>query len=194
MISRNKLGQFKRSRLLWTTDAWDSGYIDRGGRFRVYRPDYPRCYGNGYALRAHVVWWLVEGLCHPRASELHHKDHDRLNDAFDNLEPLSRSQHKKQHVAAEIESLICEHCRKQFDEFKWRTRQRKVRFCSPECYHAMPRSEAHKAAMQRSHRNARKTHCKNGHPLSGDNLHVTTTGARQCKKCRRESLRRWRAK
>lgn len=33
--------------------------------------------------------------------------------------------------------------------------------------------------------NARKTHCKRGHPLSGANLYVRTNGSRVCKECQR---------
>lgn len=33
--------------------------------------------------------------------------------------------------------------------------------------------------------NARKTHCKHGHPLKGDNLYVTRKGYRKCKACGR---------
>lgn len=37
---------------------------------------------------------------------------------------------------------------------------------------------------------ARKTHCKRGHPLSGDNLGINaTTKTRYCKTCSRESRR-----
>lgn len=28
-----------------------------------------------------------------------------------------------------------------------------------------------------------KTHCKHGHPMSGDNLYITSEGRRQCKTC-----------
>lgn len=35
------------------------------------------------------------------------------------------------------------------------------------------------------HRNTRKTLCKRGHPLSGDNLLLTRSGARQCLICTR---------
>lgn len=31
----------------------------------------------------------------------------------------------------------------------------------------------------------RQTHCKRGHELSGDNLHIDSNGSRQCRKCRR---------
>ena len=40
-------------------------------------------------------------------------------------------------------------------------------------------------------RNAAKTHCVHGHPLSGDNLYITTrTGARSCLTCRHRHSRR----
>lgn len=32
--------------------------------------------------------------------------------------------------------------------------------------------------------NARKTHCKRGHPLSGENLVITSQGRRSCRACR----------
>lgn len=40
--------------------------------------------------------------------------------------------------------------------------------------------------------NARKTHCKRGHPLSGINL-APVSGGRSCRTCRVEATRRWRA-
>jgi hypothetical protein len=39
--------------------------------------------------------------------------------------------------------------------------------------------------------NAAKTHCVNGHPLSGDNLMIDRCGHRHCRTCRREAHRRW---
>lgn len=41
--------------------------------------------------------------------------------------------------------------------------------------------------------NARKTHCKRGHPLSGDNLYLNR-GRRICVTCMRDRDRRWRQK
>jgi hypothetical protein len=40
--------------------------------------------------------------------------------------------------------------------------------------------------------NARKTHCKRGHELAGDNLIVERTGKRQCRICRHASERAYR--
>jgi hypothetical protein len=42
--------------------------------------------------------------------------------------------------------------------------------------------------------NAAKTHCKRGHPLSGENLYVEPKGTRACKQCRRDAVRRSREK
>lgn len=39
-----------------------------------------------------------------------------------------------------------------------------------------------------------KTHCKAGHPYSGENLYIDTRGGRQCRECRRAAVRRSRAK
>jgi hypothetical protein len=43
----------------------------------------------------------------------------------------------------------------------------------------------------RSRPRMRKTHCKNGHPLSGANIFVAKTGARKCRTCLRAFKREW---
>lgn len=40
-------------------------------------------------------------------------------------------------------------------------------------------------AQKGRYRNQRKTHCSQGHPLSGENLYLTTKGHRICRACRR---------
>lgn len=51
------------------------------------------------------------------------------------------------------------------------------------------------AAQKGRHHNARKTHCKRGHPLEGDNLYVNPQGLRNCKTCTNErAMRRYYAK
>lgn len=44
-----------------------------------------------------------------------------------------------------------------------------------------------------THAQASKTHCRNGHPYSGDNVRVTSTGERVCRACKRDEARRRRA-
>ena len=38
---------------------------------------------------------------------------------------------------------------------------------------------------------ANKTHCKNGHPFSGDNLYIRLGGGRDCKICKGIRIRKW---
>jgi hypothetical protein len=42
--------------------------------------------------------------------------------------------------------------------------------------------------------NARKTHCKSGHPLVGDNLRILANGRRRCRACDRLYCRRQKEK
>jgi len=41
--------------------------------------------------------------------------------------------------------------------------------------------------------NAAKTHCSNGHPLRGKNLHTEVNGGRRCRRCARDRMRQYRA-
>ncbi len=144
-------GRFIRQRYHpWTPQKWNDGYLDNKNRFRVYRPDYPRSYSNGYALRAHVVWWLHHGRCHARNKELHHKDGTTTNDAITNLKPLSNSNHQKFHHPTKYTDLICLKCNHPFRIEEWRVRSRPTKFCSPECYHSYPRSEESKRKASES--------------------------------------------
>jgi hypothetical protein len=146
-VKRNSAGQFERQRDIWTLDTWDSGYADNRGRFRVYRPDFPHAYKGGYALRAHVVWWLAHGERHPKETELHHKDHDRLNDRIENLVPLTRSEHQSGHKE-NWAHLVCERCRKEYKINAWRLTQAPTRrYCTRACYLNGPRPERRKRAL-----------------------------------------------
>lgn len=145
-LLRKKDGTFSRKNELWTPEKWDMGYMDSKGRFRVYRPDYPRAYSEGYALRAHVVWWLAHGEPHPIGTELHHKDRIKHNDHIGNLEVLTKSQHRREHQENWV-YYKCAHCRKKFREHAWRARYRISKFCSQECFHAHPRSKEHKKSI-----------------------------------------------
>lgn len=64
--------------------------------------------------------------------------------------------------------------------------------CKPPCLHRRcvnPRhleAVSHRENMARSAQGslARRTHCDNGHPLSGDNLIIRKGGARRCRECK----------
>lgn len=134
-------GKFVRKHQFWTPARWNDGYIDNRGRFRVYRPDYPNAYPEGYALRAHIVWWLATGeICKGRQTrhELHHRDGNRLNDEIENLTRIHRSDHQIAHKCSAV-LRRCRHCGNHFSIPRWRLKHRKEhrgKFCSPKCYYA----------------------------------------------------------
>lgn len=70
----------------------------------------------------------------------------------------------------------------------------KVRRCiNPAHLEAVPHAvNVSRGDYTSNHRNGRKTHCKRGHPLSGENLILKNAGGgyliRQCKACLRERL------
>lgn len=141
-LVRDEMGRFERTHELWTPEDWDNGYVDNKGRFRVYRPDFPSAYGDGYALRAHVIWWLAHGERHPVNTELHHVDEVKTNDVLTNLVPLTYSQHRKVHQPLTIATTTCVQCGNPFNYPAWRDKDRVTRFCSRKCFYAHPQSEA----------------------------------------------------
>lgn len=160
---QNKItGRFMRKHEIWTGVNWNDGYLDNRGRFRVYRPDYPRVYNEGYALRAHVVWWLHKRRCHPKNMELHHKDGNRVNDVITNLQPLSNSQHQKFHRPTPFSTLTCLQCNKRFRIESSRVRSRPTKYCSQRCYHLHPKSNTTKVRASRSMKKvcAERTWCR----------------------------------
>lgn len=46
-----------------------------------------------------------------------------------------------------------------------------------------PKDNTHDMLAKNRHNNGKKTICKRGHPLEGDNVYITPSGARQCKCC-----------
>ena len=66
----------------------------------------------------------------------------------------------------------------------------RVRCCvNPDHLRSLSHAEniAYGIYPKETHRNSSKTHCKRGHPLSGDNLFIELSGARKCKTCRNEN-------
>lgn len=57
-----------------------------------------------------------------------------------------------------------------------------------------PRENLMRSSTTQAAINAAKTHCVHGHLLAGDNLHIDPEGKRRCNQCRRERVRRWRAR
>lgn len=135
-----KTGKYIKKLPIWDTSNWESGWLDNKGRFRVYRPDYPRAYQGGYALRSHVIWWLTYGECHPKGTNLHHKNRIKNDDRIENLEVIEHRLHSQLHNLGTGIKLICKVCSNEFYVPKWRITQRKkegtnINYCSQKCYH-----------------------------------------------------------
>jgi len=89
--------------------------------------------------------------------------------------------------------FACETCGQTFWRKQCEIRKGNNRFCTRPCYARSlkgvhrPVSEQFTVKGVEAARaaNLAKTHCKRGHPLSGDNLFFSTRGARSCKECRR---------
>ena len=70
-----------------------------GGRIAVYVPEHPKANNAGYVLKSR--WLMEQHLGHYLREDevVHHKDGDMLNDALENLEVLSSSEHTSLHWA-----------------------------------------------------------------------------------------------
>lgn len=83
--------------------TWKGGRdTDRDGYIRTYAPDHPWPRANGY-VREHVRVMELHIGRRIRADEtVHHKDHNRQNNALDNLEVKLRGEHSRHHRKLDI--------------------------------------------------------------------------------------------
>lgn len=137
-----------RIRKIWDGSYWDDGYLDNKGRFRVYRPDYPRAYSEGYAMRYHVVWWLATGEVHPKGTNLHHINEIKDDDRFENLELMKHGEHTRYHSYLPEAHLTkkCRTCEQEYTLPRYRILGRAKegttpQYCSQACYHAAPKRD-----------------------------------------------------
>jgi endogenous inhibitor of DNA gyrase (YacG/DUF329 family) len=128
-------GRFVRTRNAWTLENFNDGHVSNRGRFIVYRPDYPRAWDNGCALRSHVHWWISTGDVVPVGCNLHHRNEDKLDDRIENLELLGHGEHTALHSRKPPNVLICVQCGNSFVASRGRHRK----FCSQRCYHQAPK-------------------------------------------------------
>jgi len=141
-------GDFKRVRRLWSIDNFNDGYVDNRGRFRVWVPNHPRAYNEGYIFRSIVAYETYHDVIISKEYDVHHIDGDKLNDSKENLEIMLHGKHSILHnINPNLYVIrICENCKKEF-KIKWFKLkdtsgcQRRGRFCSQKCYHLYPKSQ-----------------------------------------------------
>lgn len=121
----------------------------------------------------------------------------RLLNLTDGGEGLAGHKFSEQHrvrIAAALRTgaeCSCLQCGATFWRKKNEIAKGKAKYCSRGCYakaqigkpknSPAPTAAIAAAAVAR----AARTHCKRGHPLSGENLFITSQGSRGCKECRK---------
>lgn len=103
---------------------------------------YPgKLYRGKYVYEHHLVWWQNTGELVVEPMLIHHKNHRKRDNRFDNLEKKERAQHSKEHNKERAEPIIyidlkCAWCGKDFriENRNWPSRSRhKNNHCSRSC-------------------------------------------------------------
>ena len=167
-LVRGEEGTFTRTIQHWSLENFNEGHIDSHGYFRVYVPDHPRAFKNGYIRRSTVAYEEYHGISVPSTMDIHHKNGNKLDDSIENLEILSHSKHSilSNPKGRKYETRVCENCNKEFEILAHRLndfsggQERRGIFCSQKCYHAHKRTEKHKTAisegLKRAYREGRR--------------------------------------
>jgi 5-methylcytosine-specific restriction endonuclease McrA len=95
-------------------------------------------------------------ICGSARSERHHKDGNTANNTPENIVPLCRKCHMSKDGRLELLSLL-----------------------------GSKNQKSGVARIAAAKKRSEQTHCKRGHQLSGDNLFITSLGARGCRECRK---------
>jgi len=113
-----------------------STYIDSSGRARVYCPSHPRSYISGYLLRDIVHWEYYHQQRVPKGFDVHHINHNRIDDTKENLIILEHKGHSKLHNPIKESIKICKTCGCEFKIKTWRLREKsRGQYCSQGCFH-----------------------------------------------------------
>lgn len=140
--SRRANGTFEKLRTeSWNGLNWDDGFKNNKGYFCVYLPAHPSASSTGWVHRAHAVWWLKTGQVIKRGWAIHHKNENKLDDIFDNLQLMEHGEHSRLHSSKPLISCKCECCGEIFYLSIWRLRGGQRRYCSLKCYWQSPRSD-----------------------------------------------------
>ena len=87
--------------------------------------DYPgKRYRGRYCYEHHLVWWLNTGEVISEGELIHHKDEDKRNNVFLNLEKMSKASHDAHHSnlphqTPKLVSVVCFWCKTNFVLREW---------------------------------------------------------------------------
>ena len=98
-----KLGIQRRGRgrqmSMQSNPNWQGGiWLDSDGYVNIKRPEHRLSDYKGYVKRSIINWEEANGLPFPEGKEPHHIDLDTLNDAAENISPLTHLEHALEHA------------------------------------------------------------------------------------------------
>ena len=124
-----------------------NGYLNVcDGRVRIFCRQFPGASKSGYCLRSRVVWWLHTGeVISDMEANIHHINHDRADDRFENLEKISHSEHSHMHAEESRQRAatchICKGCGIEFQIPKYRMDSGRGKYCTQICYQQSRRNK-----------------------------------------------------
>ena len=122
-----------------TIGSLQQGNIMRNGEYILVKaPDWfkGKRYRNRYCYEHHLVWEKETGLSVPNGCIIHHKDGDKHNNNFDNLQLMTNQNHAAFHSkkGRAFYKLKCPYCGKIFEREKRICGYgRRLVFCSRHC-------------------------------------------------------------
>ena len=115
-------------------------------------------YRGRYAYEHSVVWWQTTGQVVPEGQLLHHKNEDKHDNRFKNLELKSTAKHNADHNTITPVKLKCAFCDKSIlrkqSEHRFRLRTGQVYFyCNRSCFgkHRRPRGPKYPGGFPPKH-------------------------------------------
>lgn len=105
-------------------------------------PDYPgKRYRDKYVYEHHLVWWINTGSLVPEGFDVHHKNEEKRDNRFENLELKKHAEHSREHGYERhhgYTKLKCVFCSTEFETslriFNYKIKKNQQNFfCSQEC-------------------------------------------------------------